>query len=385
MRSALSLFLAIAALAAGPVAARGQDHVVEVWTDSLRGVVRGRGVPVDGGTFDGLSAAVRVGNMMATTALDSTGAFELRLPGDFRRGAEVEVWIDVAGTAPRRYFPSYARVSVRDIRHELRLVLVPMYWQITTGTYAGERVPLMIHDAFLPAQDAGLSSFYERTPIRAGTLADPPYRPAAWPAESFPIPVVLLRSGSGARIAARDSVEFWRNVDALETDFGFDMFRPMSEPVSETLDTIAAHGMILVGVDRRLGVPGTGAAFRVAGQILGGRLNVWSRSTLREGRVVMHELLHAIGFGHTCSWQSLMAAGCEMLRSERATPHDVAHAQAFLRIWQVQREHRTLFGVVSALNGERVVLLGIPPESGTVPALLPIAENEELPGQWPEN
>ena len=57
-----------------------------------------------------------------------------------------------------------------------------------------------------------------------------------------------------------------------------------------------------------------------------------SRDTIR--RTIMHEFLHVLGMGHTCSWPSIMTTGTlcpEPLRALKPSPEDVAHY--FVMTW----------------------------------------------------
>ena len=58
---------------------------------------------------------------------------------------------------------------------------------------------------------------------------------------------------------------------------------------------------------------------------------------LRDGRVVHHELLHALGAGHTGSWPSAVAAAGRV-GAARPTAADVAHAQIVAAVRAVSRQ-----------------------------------------------
>jgi hypothetical protein len=60
----------------------------------------------------------------------------------------------------------------------------------------------------------------------------------------------------------------------------------------------------------------------------------------------MHELLHAIGFGHTGGWSSIM--GPNVAGVELPTAEDVAYAQLFYAITQIQRDREAQFGIAES-------------------------------------
>lgn len=61
------------------------------------------------------------------------------------------------------------------------------------------------------------------------------------------------------------------------------------------------------------------------GGIYDARVFVRSTATLHNSRVVAHEMMHALGFGHTSAWSSIMNSGAAS--PARLTPNDVAYAQ----------------------------------------------------------
>src|SRR6476620_9915424 len=66
------------------------------------------------------------------------------------------------------------------------------------------------------------------------------------------------------------------------------------------------------------------------GGIYDARVFVRSTSTLHSSRVVAHEMMHALGFGHTSAWSSIMNSGAAS--PARLTAQDVAYAQFALEL-----------------------------------------------------
>jgi hypothetical protein len=107
----------------------------------------------------------------------------------------------------------------------------------------------------------------------------------------------------------------------MESDMGMHLFEPAtlgadSDPddviVVDTKSMASADGMTLV-------------TWSSPGGIYDARVFVRSAATLHNPRVVAHEMMHALGFGHTSAWISIMNSGA--LSPTRLTLDDVAYAQ----------------------------------------------------------
>ena len=61
-------------------------------------------------------------------------------------------------------------------------------------------------------------------------------------------------------------------------------------------------------------------------------------------------MLHALGFGHTRSWISLLNPGGQ--RTTSPTVADVAYAQLFYRVLALQEHLDAPYGLLEALAGE---------------------------------
>jgi hypothetical protein len=72
---------------------------------------------------------------------------------------------------------------------------------------------------------------------------------------------------------------------------------------------------------------------------------------------VVHELLHTLGFGHTCAWKSVLAdvRRCPYMRADAATPEDVAYVQVASRVRDLERAARGRRGMQAALAGENLL------------------------------
>lgn len=322
--------------------------------------VVGRVVTADSGSAMGLRVYLRGGAVSDSAEVDSVGSFRLALPAG-RAGDMLELVVDAADPAARRYHPSVVRLRRGALNAEHRFVMVPLEWTIPSGAYAGVTVRIELHRAFRPlCRDC--SSFYRRgseTP-RSGAARD---LVRTWPEAAFPLRVAFDREFSVGATTARDSAAFWRAADEMEHAFGRDLFRParFTDAVPEGEEF--PNDAIFVQVDPALHTSGLGISSAYGNEIVYGEVRVkgWALVHDPDGvHLVSHELLHAMGFGHTCSWRSAMAveARCPSLRSPVLSREDVAYAQLAQRVRQLQQAHEARWGMEAALEGERVYLRG---------------------------
>ncbi|MEW5931719.1 MAG: hypothetical protein AB1941_29980 [Gemmatimonadota bacterium] len=310
--------------------------------------VTGRVVAADGGSAAGVRVVVSGAAFADSATTDSAGSYTLRLPARVRDDS-VELVAREADPVSGRYHPAAVRLARRDLAGEHAFVLVPRAWTIPAGTYAGTTVEISLRRAFQPVC-GGCSAFLRRSSVVGGGVR-------TWPDALFPLRVVFDREFSPLPISPRDSVSFWRGAEELERDFGADLLRPAPYSASAPVGDSVPSDLIFVLLDPSLRVSGLGTAGAYGDDIVFGEVRFKGSSLLAggEGRdVVVHELMHAMGLGHTCSWRSVMAVStrCPGMRSERATPEDVAYAQVVRRVRQLQRQVGARWGLEAALAGE---------------------------------
>lgn len=330
-------------------------------------VVQGRVVTADRRPPAGLRVFFRTHVRTDSADVQPDGSF-IVLPS--KPAADtVELFVDAADRERRWYFPSYVRLDAGELGEELRFVLVPRVWIPQTGTYAGRPIQIDLVEAFKPAADTSPSSFYARMRVRAGARWAPASITVSWPDSALPIPVVFVRDSAGLRISAADSSGFWAALAEMERDYGRKFFVPARYDELSPGDT-ARRSVITVRIDPGLAAMGWGGPGRIRSRshYYEGNARFRSPSGLRNSFLVVHEMMHVLGFGHTCSWISILAAACsdQRLRAMRLGPHDVAHMQVYRRVHALEGQHRTRFGLLEALNGQRVLMLGLPPETGTI-------------------
>ncbi len=183
-------------------------------------------------------------------------------------------------------------------------------WTIKAGSYAGQTV--VIDRSAAVRRSAG----YWRMSNIAGQKRIVGWNPSRLPAR------VAFRQGRG--ISAADSIAFWDILQRMHVDIGMRLFEPASlSPDSDPDDLIvidtkpmtSAEGLTLV-------------TWASSGSLYDARVYLRERETLHSPRVVTHEMMHALGFGHTSAWTSVMNGYGGGVRG--LTPEDVAYAQLAL-------------------------------------------------------
>jgi hypothetical protein len=86
--------------------------------------------------------------------------------------------------------------------------------------------------------------------------------------------------------------------------------------------------------------------FDAAGRIYEALVSVSRHQYLGDSRVAMHEMLHAIGLGHTNAWASVMGPSTRGVATP--TAEDIAYTQLFYAIAALQRVHDAPYGILEA-------------------------------------
>lgn len=355
-RACKLLFPILIALAALPAAAQDTP------------VLRGRVVAADGGRMDTLRAWVRWRAAGDTTVradsagVDSAGRFALPVP--VGAADSLELIVDAADRARRVYHPALIRIHRRDAQAEQGVILVPRRWTIAAGRYAGEAVEISPHRARTPVCPR-CSVFW----VRIQPQGQDPVRFQGWPASRFPLRVGFDREHSVPVGAAPDSAAFWRGIQNVEDAFGMDLFRPVryTQTLAQGLDEDGPDDVVLVMIDPSLPVAGLTMVLGRRGMVEYAAVSLQRRGVVLTDyglELIGHEMMHALGFGHTCAWRSVSAdlQRCPQMRTSSPSPEDVAHAQVLYRVRDLQRAGTLRWGLDAAVAGERVRVLGIPAE-----------------------
>lgn len=307
----------------------------------------GRVVAADGDGVAGVRVVVRTEAGEDSVRTDSAGDYAVLLPP-----AIPGEWLRVRVEGGAAHHEAQAMIALDTLpRVALDVVLVPRVWVVREGAFRGDTVAVRLNDAFEAWCDR-CSRFLRLSdgPNRKGRPTPVP----SWPDSLFPLRVAFERDGN-PRVAPQDSLAFWSVVDAMEEEMGIDLFRPVPLAETEPTDDEAfPEDVVLVVMDPSLDSAGYGGTGASAGDILHATVR------FREGRIfsaphaphlVRHEMMHALGFGHTCSWRTVLAApGCPGLRALSLTREDVAHAQLLHRLSSLQRARRGSLGLESAVR-----------------------------------
>jgi hypothetical protein len=341
----LSLLVPALALLAGvspPGAAAAQERVPAV--------LAGRVIAAGGGDTRGVRVFARAGALADSAEVDSAGRFALVLP-EASLGDSLELWVDAADSGAAAFHPARLRLGPWDVAREQEIVLVPLRWTIDAGRYAGHEVEVRLARAFSPPC-ATCTGFFRTLPADKNSGRT---RLQGWPAGRFPLRVAFDREWNGEPVTARDSAAFWRAADELEETFGADVFRPANFPDAVPREDGGPDDVILVWFDPDMrGIGGIGTAVSHGDDIEYGDVRL-NREALREDAMaqglVPHELMHALGFGHTCAWRSVVAdvRRCPSLRAPTATEDDVAYAELAAAIRSLLRERGGRWAIEAAL------------------------------------
>jgi hypothetical protein len=288
-------------------------------------------LPADGGSLDGLRVVATDGRGSYEAVVDSTGVFVGALPAVLAGPVTLRVFTD----ASSRYHPSVVTLGSRAAGEPARIVLLPTRWRVSGGAFAGQHVWI---DPLRAVARHGEGSGFWRVTTR-GLLAG---RAVTWAADSFPLRVAFRRERHDPKIFSADSADFWALASSLEERLGLTLFRPAT---FEEIDA-GADG-ILVTIDRGMSAAGkTFITYDATGRIFEALVSVSHRQLLGDPRVAMHELLHAIGFGHTNAWGSVMSTSSRGIATP--TAEDVAYAQLYYAVAALQRRHDAPYGIAEA-------------------------------------
>jgi hypothetical protein len=249
------------------------------------------------------------------------------------------------GRVPKRYFSA------------LNIVGVPATWTITEGTFTGSRVPIDLEAAYaLPGGKASDPSFY----LRYGT----PWRYVVGSYAAPPVATAFCRARSNRAIDIADSTAFWVIMSAYHVILGRTMYAPASDT---SVCGEGKPGFELIRDSTQGGIPVAGITSPFsrdfAKGVMDGDWKQASRKCFIDLFCVQHEMTHGLGFGHTCSWTSIMeSCGDRSHQSDTPTATDVAYVQLMAAVAAAERAANTRLSLPQAHQYERVAR-GLPEEA----------------------
>jgi hypothetical protein len=241
------------------------------------------------------------------------------------------------GHVPKRYFSA------------LNIVGVPATWTITSGVFAGSRVPIDLGAAYAnPGARANDPSFY----LRYGT----PWRYVVGSYAAPPVPTAFCRASSNRAIDPADSTAFWAIMSAYHVILGRTMYRPAQDVA---VCGQSSTGFELVRDSTQGGIPVAGITTPFSRDFVKGIMDGdWkqeSRKCFIDTFCVQHEMTHGLGFGHTCSWTSIMeSCGDRTKQSDTPTATDVAYMELMAAVAESERRLDTRLSLPQAHQYERV-------------------------------
>jgi hypothetical protein len=320
--------------------------------------VRGQLFTIEGLLPGPLTAALRVGAGSSTpVTVTADGRFDLTSTA---QGDVVDLVVDGASGA---YLPSLVRFPRSAVPfEELRILLAPRRWTIPAGTHASRTIDVSANLAFGPPcatpGDTNCDGFYPKAWATGIKL---------WDEATLPAPLAFDHARTSSPVSAEDSVAFWEIVRRMEADMGRPLFRPATAAELSVAADGWSSGAVMVRVDASL-PPGrafTNWRWDSRGAVFAAVVRAGSVAGLGSGSLVTHELLHAIGLKHSCGWVTVMGGyGCPS--ASGLTPEDVGYARVALRLAEIQRAMNAYRNLYEAMQGERVLLLGLPPASLTL-------------------
>src|SRR5258706_217817 len=215
-------------------------------------------------------------------------------------------------------------------------------WTIEAGAYAGLRIPLHFEPAF---GARGKREHFWRLAGDARRIS----AIVGWKSTRYPIPIAFRHQGFSRAISPSDSAAFWSIITEMNTDFGVDLFRPA------TIGNEDPPDMIVVDLSDMRSIDGLSReTWTPWGELFDVRVTFRDVETLRSRRVVTHEMMHALGFGHTMVWRSVLNPR-ESNDAERVTPEDVAYAELAMssRIGNERANVRSLIALAVSRESSR--------------------------------
>jgi hypothetical protein len=257
--------------------------------------------------------------------------------GSFSRPPAGRVTLRVfSDSSSPRYHSSQITFGAGIPSDPTRVVLVPRSWRIRGGMFDGRDVAI---DPVKATTRYGESSGYWRLTRRGRSVG----RAVSWMVDSLPVRVAFRHERGDPEISVADSMRFWALASEVEQLVGRSLFRPAT---FGEVDAPGADG-ILVTVNRGM-TPGgrTFTTHDATGRIYEALVTVSRTEFLGDSRIATHELLHAIGFGHTSGWPSVMGPNTSSI--DTPTAEDVAYAQLYYAISALQREREAQFGILES-------------------------------------
>ena len=291
----------------------------------------GRVIPADGGDLKGVRVMATDARGSYEAIVDSSGVFV----GAFSSPPLGRVTLHVfSDSAAPTYHTSVVKLGPGLPHAPSRIVLIPVRWRVRGGEFDGREVAIDPVRATWSSEGSGFWRITKRGRFTGRTVS--------WVPDSFPIRVAFRHERGDPNVSESDSLGFWSVAADVERMLGRSLFRP-----GKFAEIDSGADGILVTVNRGMAAAGrTFITYDETGRIYEALVTVSRREFLTEPRIAAHELLHAIGLGHTRGWPSVMAPSTGSNNSPSVD--DIAYAQLYYAISELQRQREAPFGILEA-------------------------------------
>lgn len=306
------------------------------------------------GSFPALRVTARASDAPAhavSATVDAAGAFDFFAPIESWNTTSVDLIVDAPSGVARAFHPTLSHLIPASTEAIPKPFLVPEAVTFTSKTFGTVTVSFSTSAAFTPVctdtSNANCNSFYPKSWLAAA--------PHLWPETALPIPVAFNRAASSADITASDSVTLWANIAQMQDALGRQLFQPATLSALGTPDDAGfLSGAVLISIDNTLS-PNAGYTnwnWDAGGTVFESRTRVGSAAALASRGLITHELLHALGFHHTCAWPTVMGGyGCPLLNG--ATIQDAAAFNLAFTLRQTMLAAQPTTSLDDARNGEQ--------------------------------
>jgi hypothetical protein len=196
-----------------------------------------------------------------------------------------------------------------------------------------------------------------------------------WNDADLPVPLAFNTSATTSPISAADSINLWNIIAEMQSELGRQLFVPATLSSLPPPDVNGfSRKAVLVWVDSTLsGFAGyTNWIWDGNLNMLSAKTRVTANAALASRSLMKHELLHALGFHHTCAWTTVMGGyGCGSAQS--VTKSDAA---AFSLGYQTRRTiiaSAPTTTLADALRGEQLRETGVLAARTGIAATVPFA------------
>lgn len=231
------------------------------------------------------------------------------------------VGIVVGSSSNQLTLPSVAHFPIGELPTSVTVIAIPVSSSVTSGKWANVSSELSMVSAFARVCntiDLNCGGFFP-SHFRYGVIA--------WAPSAFPIPVMIDRGRSPAPISDADSVAIWSGLHEMEQAFGRTLFAPAPFDATSSLDGNIVWGAITVAVDGSITAAGeAGWGWGENHEIVAAHITFKDARAIADKGLIEHEFMHALGFGHTCQWPSVMGVGGQGCARVEITATDVVYA-----------------------------------------------------------